>query len=97
MLLRPISQSSNLTEVESSLQEHVVLNSITVSLLLDMEPMEERNTFSSRTHGEPHGVSKDTLKLEPTISAVSLCNHHTQLNELFIESKILFYLFTLNN
>merc|ERR1712222_70916 len=57
-------------------------NSTTVSLPLDTVPLTVPITSSSRTLGEPHGETRDTLE-SPQTSAVSPSSHHTPPAERF--------------
>jgi hypothetical protein len=49
------------------------------SSLSDMELKMGKITSSLKTHGQLHGETMDTSKLELATSAVSSNNHHTQL------------------
>merc|ERR1712032_1450870 len=57
-------------------------NSTTVSSPLDTVPLTVPITSSSRTLGEPHGETRDTLE-SPQTSAVSPSSHHTPPAERF--------------
>jgi hypothetical protein len=70
---------SNLTLQESSLANYAGPALIMESSLSDMELKMGKITSSLKTHGQLHGETMDTSKLELTTFAVSSNNHHTQL------------------
>merc|ERR1711935_304087 len=89
--LRLIKLSSNNIPAVSWTPLHVEPNSITQLLLSVMELMlpQAKTTISSETHGPPHGVTKVTSRLLPSLVEVSAVSKWRTPTQLLIEPRII--------